>query len=656
MLRCMRRSTAPPSAALLFLATLLQASAGVCQHSPRPTPARRAEALAVHQFLAMSSQQVSVQASSTNEETSSNPAPLRIHTEYQLEGLDSQTKEMLQEALIPGAVEEIKRRLLVRSPTMGNLLIGRACENAIADVWEGYDEEQYSQDSYDYAGSYESIHEYQTPETCDPAARRRLCSDPTTGVWHNPEFLGPWEDLSSGQGVPDTDIIMYVSAKDVPDCQQGTAAYAGACEMDPVTSRPIAGYVNICPGALVWASQGAQFSQKEADVMLQVLVHEMLHVLFFSDNLYNLFVDAATGRRLSREEVLLEIEPDSSAASPRFLIILPEVVAAAQEHFGCPFVQGAELSNDEVPPASHWEKRVFMGELMDTSSSADTGQAAGQAVLSNLTLSLAEGSGWYLRNPATPATVLPFGHQAGCNLGRTPSCDPGESTQDSSPLYCPVMGAPGCTRDGIRMGRCVLDSAMDGCKIVAPLLPEHDCRRAALQGREGAGNLEEAVPPFRYHGPGGRCMMASAALSPLEEPADDFPSCFRMFCVLGHHLFVQAGSTSYSCPEGETIEVSGAAGDQGTATYRLGPCPDNMAVCLGLDEAACPGDCHTHGNCIPSGCQCFLGWEGDGCERRTVPMRRFPQSSLASAASEATAATSPLLGAMLFAAGIAAAG
>ena len=87
---------------------------------------------------------------------------------------------------------------------------------------------------------------------------------------------------------------------------------------------------------------------QQLDQLLEVVVHEAIHVLFFSDNLYRLFIDPETNAHLPLSEVVREIEPYNPPwqQRPRHLIVLPQVAAAARSHFSCPFVMGAELSND----------------------------------------------------------------------------------------------------------------------------------------------------------------------------------------------------------------------------------------------------------------------------------------------------------------------
>lgn len=88
------------------------------------------------------------------------------------------------------------------------------------------------------------------------------------------------------------------------------------------------------------------------------------------------------------------------------------MAAAAQEHFGCPTFPGAPLEDEGglSTAGSHWEAAIFQTEIM-------VGVSAGiqRQVLSNMTLGLAQDSGWYEPNFAA-AGFLRYGHNAGCDM------------------------------------------------------------------------------------------------------------------------------------------------------------------------------------------------------------------------------------------------
>lgn len=61
--------------------------------------------------------------------------------------------------------------------------------------------------------------------------------------------------------------------------------------------------------------------------------------------------------------------------------------------FGCDNLDGAHLEDEggSGTAGSHWESRLFMGEIMVGNSLASS-----RDTLSNITMALAEDSGWYV--------------------------------------------------------------------------------------------------------------------------------------------------------------------------------------------------------------------------------------------------------------------
>lgn len=88
---------------------------------------------------------------------------------------------------------------------------------------------------------------------------------------------------------------------------------------------------------------------QHVDELLEAIVHEIVHVLFFSSNLFDIGYgnqfQAADGRQV---EVVREVDSPSTSQS-RHVVVLPDVVAVAAAHFGCPSLDGVELSNDGAP-------------------------------------------------------------------------------------------------------------------------------------------------------------------------------------------------------------------------------------------------------------------------------------------------------------------
>lgn len=150
-----------------------------------------------------------------------------------------------------------------------------------------------------------------------------------------------------GPGIPNVDYILYVSSA---NCQAGTVAYAGVCAVGGEDNRPIMGSINLCPGA---------FDRLSYKRQIEVITHELLHAFAFSPSLFALYVNG---------------DPRSKIKTPYgevTAIVSPRVQQETRRMFGCDSAQGALLEDEgnSGSTGSHWETRLFEGELMLASAS-----------------------------------------------------------------------------------------------------------------------------------------------------------------------------------------------------------------------------------------------------------------------------------------------
>ena len=82
---------------------------------------------------------------------------------------------------------------------------------------------------------------------------------------------------------------------------------------------------------------------------------QMVHVLYFSKDLFRFYVNPDTDEPVGEESILVDRK-----------IVSQKVVEAARQHFGCPSVEGVALedSGGEGSAGSHWESRILNNELM----------------------------------------------------------------------------------------------------------------------------------------------------------------------------------------------------------------------------------------------------------------------------------------------------
>ena len=176
---------------------------------------------------------------------------------------------------------------------------------------------------------------------------------PATGVLN---YIAP------GTGIPNADLIVYVTLSAGNICGGSTLAYASACQVDQ-NDRPIVGNINFCPFN---ATRSADPFQRLHDQ--ETALHELIHVLGFSSPLFALFRDASGSPRTPRcpsapgcTDADAPGDPPFNASSGSFVVspstvlastrrgapirfvATPSVRAVARDYFGCATVAGGEL-------------------------------------------------------------------------------------------------------------------------------------------------------------------------------------------------------------------------------------------------------------------------------------------------------------------------
>lgn len=522
--------------------------------------------------------------------------PYEIHLEYQLDGLEDQYKSLIQNVLIPETVSEIRGFLSAKVPVDGKLLLSRQCNS----FWNTnpplcYDVYPVSEclvatHNTSYFGAY---------KTC-PEANEDSCTT-----------------YAAGAGVEDVDLILYVTASQTTSCGSATVAYAGFCELDQITQRPIAGNINFCPGML----------EEKFDLvgeLLDVSVHEVFHILAFSTSLYSYFLDE-NGNARGLENTVRDSGTKKS-------IITPAVVEHAADHFGCGAVTEVHLENEggDSTAFSHWEQLYMSGDIMMGVSANKR-----RAVLSNITLALLQDSGWY-NVDFSKAGFLHHGHDEGCNFVQdTHSCS--ERVDLFPDYYCPADDSTiRCSQDFIGFEYCSDLNTAGGC-LIQRMYSNGLCTESGLhdESREKFGET---------YGPNSRCFAVASDTIQVSDGQYVYSTtiagshCFKAFCDkegANDVLYVGIGASYKICPEGEYVSYADI--DSSFRSGRIGPCPSATEVC---SHFGCPNDCSSNGYCHDGTCYCHLGYAGNDCatglgtsapstpaESPSVPAPTSPQTS-----------------------------
>jgi hypothetical protein len=141
----------------------------------------------------------------------------------------------------------------------------------------------------------------------------------------NPEYCGRGKitvyDQSIKNGVDKDIILVPIIDRTLPD---GVDAAASVCYLSPSDQRPIMGYISL--------NDNYNYNKVNAQKFLtMLLIHEISHVLVFSDGLYDYFKSGD-----------VTINKTINGVS-RTLIQTPKVKEVASKHFGCSSVVGVEL-------------------------------------------------------------------------------------------------------------------------------------------------------------------------------------------------------------------------------------------------------------------------------------------------------------------------
>ena len=476
---------------------------------------------------------------------------------------------------------------------------------------------------------------------CAQAAPAGKCLEAT----HNASLFGP-VTVCAGErpgsncrvqpgGTPvGADLVLYITSASggVASCGAAVsssssssgasallAAAGGACETDTKSGRPVAGAINLCPGRVAALSSADAWS---ADALLTDFLHEMMHVLAFSEGLYRFFPSEGAG--------IVE-GPDGA-----LLVSSPAVLSVARQHFACPTLRGVPLETEggSGTARTHWRLRVLNGELMV--GTVLTGQ---RPRLSNFTLAFLQDTGWYAVNYSA-AERLTWGAGAGCVFVTAASCAELASTS----FFCSSRaGAVSCTSDHQAVGSCSplpLTRPDEQCFAIIPY-SNWLCRDAALQ------SADRSLWGYSF-GAGARCIAAGtmpwsrADGAVLYTQDNAVPGCLTMRCNASGALFVSVDDVQIACPQGQGIELSsvkGASQLRGAAVAavtcilptcflqhfprshrarvlaglrfrsgQLGPCPPASELC-----PACLNDCSGNGDCSDGACRCWPGFKDKDC-------------------------------------------
>jgi len=355
-----------------------------------------------------------------------------------------------------------------------------------------------------------------------------------------------------------------------------TVASSKHCFLSATTKRPLIATTIFNRNILI--PPGNDVLRQEKNTYL--LIHEMMHTLGFSTNAYEFFIDDNGNRRTGHIKYM-ELDGKNTT-----VIDVPPLTSRLRSFFGCESIPGAYMENDGGSGTidSHFERRLFVYEAMSS------GDIYGRRI-SEFSLALLEGTGWYIPN---------YKYAEPYSFGQGQGCDFIEGIY-SGDLYETCQGnGRGCSPNGVSGGRCYNDVLANGHRYHLP--EEHfHC--------ENINAIDLArLPDLQVFGRGTESKCFSGSLHDDTSKGGLTTFCFKHSCSGEGQdtlLHIQVGDQSVTCRSAGEVNVAGYEGSIN--------CPDPLNFCNTVGVQFCPRNCMGRGTCIGSRCECYQGFSGVDC-------------------------------------------
>ncbi|EAR98414.2 leishmanolysin family protein (macronuclear) [Tetrahymena thermophila SB210] len=377
----------------------------------------------------------------------------------------------------------------------------------------------------------------------------------------------------------DSDLHLYVSYSD--EIAKPYLAYAGWCKFLKVLG-PTHGTVNFNLGKL----RSYDFNNTIVfNELIQIVTHEITHVLGFSGNDVQYWVDSTTKKP--------HVNPISVQLIRGFnstVLQTPNVQAYARQYYGCPSLAGMLLENQGTAGSagSHWETTVIKNEYMNAAVSNT------QGFFSKFTTSLLKDTGFYASINSTMEEQVFYGKDAGCSFING-TCD------QLKREFCKA-GAQQCDYYHFSSGICNPSSFSDaGCDNIQAFSNSR-CYDPSGNYQNNPTFLEKLGVGF---GSNSRCFMSS--LSDISGTVKEQGLCYNYTCNNANQVIIQVGNNTVTCSQNNQIVTS----PKMNGSLK---CPEKLDQFCNYKKV-CPNFCSSNGYCVNGICKCIAGFKGVDCSK-----------------------------------------
>ena len=356
-----------------------------------------------------------------------------------------------------------------------------------------------------------------------------------------------------------------------------TVATSRACSTASGTRRPL---------VATTVFNRYQFKPANGNVLeheknIYLLIHEMMHTLAFSASHYKNFLDLNGNVRKGH------VKTAKLNGKSHTIIDVPPLTQRLRNFYGCSSLPGMYMENDggDGTSGSHFERKLYLYETMCS------GGMYGRRV-SEFSLALLEGSGWYVPN-YDYAEPFFFGQGQGCNFVTATS-----SSASKYDEYCTQSGR-GCANTGVGGGTCQSDARSGGLKYINPV-DDYLCDNPNGEDYARLPNLQ-----VYGRGLGSKCFTGTLNTKKSNSPTN---FCFKYSCSgsgSNTRLTVQVGNKNVVCDREGDVSVDGY--------YGTIDCPDPLHFCNTVGKKYCPRNCMGRGSCVNNKCVCRSGYSGVDC-------------------------------------------